>query len=248
MSIEEVKQTHRGFNCKYNFKYTQDWFTHASRYIEPILNTHLTPPKVKFLEIGTFEGRSTMWFLEKYCHHPYSSITSIDLIPSDLLYYNLSLLDANDKKKITHIRDKSVNVLPTLSDKYDFIYIDGSHFPDDIMTDAVLSLRLLKVGGVLIFDDFNMRTVDSYDYMNEIGLNMYSNAYDKDTLSEKWDVLNESPLLNGYNAVNPYEVIQYFYMTYASILEPISINTAQLAVFVKKAESFFDTLPPNVWK
>jgi predicted O-methyltransferase YrrM len=36
---------------------------------------------------------------------------------------------------------------------YDLIYIDGSHFPADVLEDAVLSWRLLKPGGMLIFDD-----------------------------------------------------------------------------------------------
>ena len=38
---------------------------------------------------------------------------------------------------------------------FDFIYIDGSHYSKDVLEDAVLSWRLLKPGGVIIFDDFN---------------------------------------------------------------------------------------------
>jgi hypothetical protein len=39
-------------------------------------------------------------------------------------------------------------------ESYDIIYIDGSHEADDVLEDAVLSHRLLKKGGVLIFDDY----------------------------------------------------------------------------------------------
>ena len=36
----------------------------------------------------------------------------------------------------------------------DIIYIDGSHDENDVLEDAVLSWRLLKEGGILIFDDY----------------------------------------------------------------------------------------------
>jgi predicted O-methyltransferase YrrM len=37
---------------------------------------------------------------------------------------------------------------------FDIIYIDGSHAEDDVLEDAVLCSRLLKGGGILIFDDY----------------------------------------------------------------------------------------------
>lgn len=36
----------------------------------------------------------------------------------------------------------------------DFIYVDGSHQAADVLCDAVLAFRLLRVGGVLAFDDY----------------------------------------------------------------------------------------------
>jgi predicted O-methyltransferase YrrM len=37
---------------------------------------------------------------------------------------------------------------------YDIIYIDGSHDRPDVLEDAVLCWRLLKEGGIMIFDDY----------------------------------------------------------------------------------------------
>ena len=37
---------------------------------------------------------------------------------------------------------------------FDLVYIDGSHQAPDVLTDAVLAFQLLKVGGVMIFDDY----------------------------------------------------------------------------------------------
>jgi predicted O-methyltransferase YrrM len=36
----------------------------------------------------------------------------------------------------------------------DFIYVDAAHDAMNVMRDAVLSFDLLKVGGVLVFDDY----------------------------------------------------------------------------------------------
>jgi len=37
---------------------------------------------------------------------------------------------------------------------FDFIYVDGSHQAPDVLADAVLSFSLLKVGGIMVFDDY----------------------------------------------------------------------------------------------
>jgi predicted O-methyltransferase YrrM len=38
---------------------------------------------------------------------------------------------------------------------YDLIYIDGCHLASHVQQDATLSWRLLKAGGLLIFDDYS---------------------------------------------------------------------------------------------
>lgn len=40
------------------------------------------------------------------------------------------------------------------AESYDIIYIDGLHTAERVLEDAVLSWRLLKDGGVVIFDDY----------------------------------------------------------------------------------------------
>jgi hypothetical protein len=40
------------------------------------------------------------------------------------------------------------------ADSFDIVYIDGSHAACDVLRDGVLSWDLLKVGGILIFDDY----------------------------------------------------------------------------------------------
>lgn len=42
-------------------------------------------------------------------------------------------------------------------EKFDFIYVDGSHQAPDVLVDAVLSALLLRKGGVLVFDGYFWR-------------------------------------------------------------------------------------------
>jgi hypothetical protein len=51
-------------------------------------------------------------------------------------------------------------LLPQLLEEkqeFDVIYVDGSHFADDVLTDGITAWRLLKKDGVLIFEDLTWR-------------------------------------------------------------------------------------------
>jgi predicted O-methyltransferase YrrM len=37
---------------------------------------------------------------------------------------------------------------------FDMVYIDGSHETPDVLADAVLAYQLLRIGGLMIFDDY----------------------------------------------------------------------------------------------
>jgi predicted O-methyltransferase YrrM len=61
---------------------------------------------------------------------------------------------------------------------YDFIYIDGSHKAADVLEDAVLSFRLLKVGGLLIFDDYAWNGGGPTEFDNpRRGIDAFYHAY-----------------------------------------------------------------------
>ena len=54
------------------------------------------------------------------------------------------------------LEDSSESALPELltkGNKYDFIYIDGSHLFEHVFVDMFYSLMLLNKGGIMLFDD-----------------------------------------------------------------------------------------------
>ncbi len=113
-------------------------------------------PGVNYLEVGLYEGRSALWMLENILTHPSAHLTGIDVFEGplkDRCLENLRRSGAGDK--VTTIIEPSQVVLRRLPlESFDIIYIDGSHAVADVLEDAVLSFRLLKPGGILIFDDY----------------------------------------------------------------------------------------------
>jgi predicted O-methyltransferase YrrM len=100
--------------------------------------------------------------LENVLTHPTSRVTGLDLF-WDLTEYSPELyarfqanikLACGEDKITTYIGFSQEELRKLPLDTYDIIYIDGSHAGPHVLEDAVLSLRLLKDGGLIIFDDY----------------------------------------------------------------------------------------------
>lgn len=150
------------------FIYQADWFSKYipdwDQYSEKLRNA----PNLKFLEVGSFEGRSTVWMLENVLTHPSSRITCVDTFGGsmehgrmnldittieDTFWHNIKLTKAENKVQV--IKGKSQEILRTLPfNVFDFAYIDGSHLAPDVLSDAILIFPLMKKNGIMIFDDY----------------------------------------------------------------------------------------------
>jgi len=118
---------------------------------------------VRILEIGSWEGRSTLFLLTYFTE---GHLTAVDTWAGSEYHHYRDLQDLEARfdgnlapcaARLTKRKGSSLHVLPQLLDeqqKFDVIYVDGSHFADDVLTDGITAGRLLNQGGVLIFDDF----------------------------------------------------------------------------------------------
>ena len=103
-----------------------------------------------------------MWMLENILTHPSSCMTVIDPFFTRLgrdieSAFSANLQQSGGADRTTVIKGFSQEELRELPAQfYDIIYVDGSHSADDVLEDAVLSWRLLKDGGLLIFDDYEL--------------------------------------------------------------------------------------------
>jgi hypothetical protein len=137
-----------------DYQFTTDWFTYNIPVWEKIFAPYRGKPGVRYLEIGAFEGRSVVWLLENVLTDPTDRITAIDVFYGDYEPRYRSNV-ATFGRRVETIKAPSQIALRQLPlESFDIIYIDGSHATADVLEDAVLSWRLLKPAGMLIFDDY----------------------------------------------------------------------------------------------
>jgi predicted O-methyltransferase YrrM len=168
-----------------NYEFTQDWF--HSYDLEKLLPIG-TEEEFHILEIGSFEGKSTIWFIENLLKNKNSTITCIDpwvsydqknnslnsygnnILKEDLIDNSEGYVFSNEYetfiKNITKTnRLTQINIMKGFSDvllpnlilnkqKYNIIFIDGNHTAPYVMSDAVMSWKLLDINGIMIFDDY----------------------------------------------------------------------------------------------
>jgi predicted O-methyltransferase YrrM len=159
-----------------NYKFTKDWFSWAPEVwtqLIPMLPGE--PGDRHFLEVGSFEGRSTIWIAENMMQDG-DVLDCIDTWKGGEEHveehmeeaeqrfdYNRSIALTGRAIEIEKIKGSSVYGLSCLltgvdSDEnqpyYSFIYIDGSHIAKDVLTDACMAWPLLKPKGLMVFDDY----------------------------------------------------------------------------------------------
>jgi len=124
---------------------------------------------LKVLEIGAYHGANACSLVRTFCTYPESELHCVDPWanyedyneykkeqPSNYSIFlkNISKLDSFDTSKIFIHRMSSAHLDRRFEDNYfDIIYIDGNHSTLYVLQDALTSLRKLKSGGYLIFDD-----------------------------------------------------------------------------------------------
>lgn len=117
------------------------------------------------LEIGCFIGKSTVAIAanaEKVltidpfdCHH--SDINkdgNLDRSKSGFDNLPTYLNNIAGYDNVRYIVGLSQDILPTLKETFDYIFIDGDHSYEGVKSDLDLCWPLLEVGGVLVLHDY----------------------------------------------------------------------------------------------
>ena len=150
-------------------KFSADWFTRSKHMFEKHLLRYRDQQSM-FLEIGSCEGRSAIWCLQNALVHPHSRIYCVD--PMNQSYANnffSNIAETGVAFKCKLYCNFSYNVLKHFSpNQFDFVYIDGDHHSWACSYDAVTSFQLLKVGGIMAFDDYDFGS----DGMSEVPDNL----------------------------------------------------------------------------
>lgn len=143
--------------------FTQDWFTHNIPNFEKCM-LEIGDQRENFLEIGSYEGRSTCWLLQNgldksgiiSCIDPYPNMLDIE----ERFWLNVKGV-IGPTQSIHAFKEPSYQALSEIikfkepySYIFDFVYVDGAHDPATTLSDACMAWGLLRQGGVMLFDDY----------------------------------------------------------------------------------------------
>jgi len=142
----------------------------------PIFTRLLSPlqgaPKVRMLEVGSFEGLSASWFLREILTGQGATLTCVDpWVPyPELTAEELQVMQYDAEANFDHNtklaceasgarlykhKGCAEDILPGLfPESFDAIYLDGSHQTHHVLADLVFAWRLLKDQGLLFCDDY----------------------------------------------------------------------------------------------
>ena len=113
----------------------------------------------RILEIGVRTGLSICQLLSAYIDCTgIEKIILCDLFNDgftspELVKYNLKVLNILVEDKIEFLVGDSKELIPKLTDTFDYILVDGSHDPKDAMIDLENVRLLVNPQGVIVFDD-----------------------------------------------------------------------------------------------
>lgn len=145
--------------------FTSDWFTSKT----PAWHAHVVPRLrdvscVRWLEVGSYEGRSALWTLGHVLCGPGSTIVCVDLFSRDIPgidswgnrdYARLFDDNVQGRENLIAVRGRSQDVLPLFAkEQFHGAYLDACHFEEAVTRDLELIWDLLLPGAVLVCDDY----------------------------------------------------------------------------------------------
>lgn len=111
----------------------------------------ITTPKI-VIEIGTANGNSAIAIGQALQDNKKGTLYTID--PNEEELVKIAIKKAKLEKRIEYIIDYSFNAIPRLQlNNADFVFIDGNHSYEKVVTDFNLVKNLVMPGGIIVFHD-----------------------------------------------------------------------------------------------
>lgn len=146
-----------------DYTFTTTWFDFSE--IKQELHKYVDPDKINnFLEIGSFEGASSCFISDNFlnvegstlvCVDPFDISDSTSPVYSDMkqIFVN-NITKSKNWNKIRLCKLYSNVFFEKNKNTFTFIYIDGSHIPEDIASDFNNSFKIIRPGGIIWMDDY----------------------------------------------------------------------------------------------
>lgn len=129
---------------------------------------HLKGTPAVGIELGSFMGESAEWMLSNIFTHPNSRYVCVDTFQGSdehrIAGIDCSTIEADCRERLAQFGSR-VEIECAFSHdallqrtqymgQFDVVYVDAAHDAQNVLRDAVLAYEVLKVGGVMIFDDY----------------------------------------------------------------------------------------------
>lgn len=151
---KRLKKSHQEFLK--SKKTTTDYFSINTYYWNKILNKNFK--KFSYLEIGSLEGNSALYILK---NHLTERVVCVDLWDLDNFLTNAKnnfdnfLNNLKEfENKYSYFKKTSDHFFHDNKEFFDVIYIDGWHGATQVTKDITNSWKFLRIGGVIICDDY----------------------------------------------------------------------------------------------
>ena len=173
-----------------NYKYSRCWFIGSE--IQNYLFNFLDRSKEnKILEIGCFEGLSSVFFADNFLDNPNSSLTCVDpfltidtndhekfLQNNEEMNFDFNISTCKNSDRIIINKITSDKFFENNNQTYNFIYIDGCHEPDFIIRDMENSFNVLDKNGIMWMDDYGGIDGSPIKHAMDVFLVKYKGQYD----------------------------------------------------------------------
>lgn len=147
-----------------------DWVSYAAPYWKKAIDACDFPIR-RGLEIGVLEGRASLWFVENYFqdfgfllgidpfayppgHHDGYRARFFRNLGEHIAAGRMKIAERPSQEQLIYLANGIYPPRDNKGELFDFAYIDGSHYSWDVIQDLILTFRILRVGGVIICDDY----------------------------------------------------------------------------------------------
>lgn len=184
-----------------------NWFDgiKASTNFENILSGYKGKDNLMFLEIGSFTGDSAVYMLENILTAESSKLFCIDTWAGSLEHagelkekFTMGEVEKRFDERVEPFKNKVHKYKTTSQDwlinnrlnQFDFIYIDGDHTANTVISDAVLAWDLLKVNGIMAFDDYEWTHPDGDAFAPKVAIDGFLNVFNPylEVINRGWQI------------------------------------------------------------
>lgn len=165
---------------------TTDWTSGHFRTWASLLAARRDEP-LAVLEIGSWEGRSAIFFLQYLRKCTITCVDTFEGSPEhlavaqwrDALPYIESRFDSNLAEfgaRVEKLKSASTPALASLlaqGRRFDLVFIDAGHRSADVQSDASFAWPMVNERGIVIFDDYNWDLTDQELERPKLGVDTF---------------------------------------------------------------------------